>query len=178
LLALSIVAALQTTPLAACSAGSPRPGSQPSSSPSAEPNTANGPLFPVCGGVSDETISRLTGVSKLLTTARNSVGCQWLAGGSIKGPLISFAWFRGSPIGRERKTEELSRNRVDDINIDGHNGFIAVATDPRLGDRLCDVGIQYQDDFFEWSVQFTRKRFPNPCDIAIELSRQSIAAAK
>jgi hypothetical protein len=131
-LALSIVAALQTTPLAACSAGSPRPGSQPSSSPSAEPNTANGPLFPVCGGVSDETISRLTGVSKLLTTARNSVGCQWLAGGSIKGPLISFAWFRGSPIGRERKTEELSRNRVDDINIDGHNVFIAVATDPGL----------------------------------------------
>jgi hypothetical protein len=178
LLALSIVAALQTTPLAACSAGSPRPGSQPSSSPSAEPNTANGRHFPVCGGVSDETISRLTGVSKLLTTARNSVGCQWLAGGSIKGPLISFAWFRGSPIGRERKTEELSRTRVDDIDIDGHNGFIAVATDPRLGDRLCDVGIQYEDDFFEWSVQFTRKPFPNPCDIAIELSRQSIAAAK
>jgi len=178
LLALSIVAALQTTPLAACSAGSPRPGSQPSSSPSAGPNTAKSPLFPFCGGVSDETISRLTGVSKLLTTARNSVGCQWLTGGSIKEPLISFAWFRGSPIGRERKTEELSRNRVDDINIDGHNGFIAVATDPRLGDRLCDVGIQYQDAFFEWSVQFTGKPFPNPCDIAIELSRQSIAAAK
>jgi hypothetical protein len=80
--------------------------------------------------------------------------------------------------GAERKTEELSRTRVDDIDIDGHNGFIAVATEPRLGDRLCDVGIQYQDDFFEWSVQFTRKPFPNPCDIAIELSRQSIAAAK
>lgn len=178
LLALGVVAALQTSPLPACAGGSPGSRGQPSSSPSAKPNAVHGPLFPECGGVTDETVARLTGVAQLLTTARNSAGCQWLVGGSLKGPLISFAWFRGSPIGRERKSEELSRNSVADITIDGHNGFIAVATDPRLGDRLCDVGIRYQDDFFEWSVQFTRRPFPNPCDIAVELSRQSIAATR
>lgn len=101
-----------------------------------------------------------------------------MGAGGLKGPLISFAWFRGSPIGRERKTEELSRTRVDDITIGGHSGFIAVQDDPRLGERLCDVGIQYQDDFFEWSAGFNRKPFPNPCDIVTELSRQTVAAAK
>ena len=53
-----------------------------------------------------------------------------------------------------------------------------MANDPTLGDRLCDIGIQFQDDFFEWSIQFTRKPFPNPCDIATELSRRSIAAGQ
>jgi Protein of unknown function (DUF3558) len=178
LLALAVVAALQTAPMAACSGGSPGPSKQPSSSPSRKPNAAHGPLFPECGGVSDQTVAQLTQVHGLLTTARNSVGCQWLVGGVFRGPLISFAWFRGSPIGRERKTEELSRNSVSDITIDGHTGFMAIADDAQLGERLCDVAIQYQDDFFEWSVEFNRKPSPDPCDIAKELSRQSIAAAQ
>nr|VTP00569.1 hypothetical protein BIN_B_03600 [Mycobacterium riyadhense] len=70
------------------------------------------------------------------------------------------------------------RSTVTDINLDGHDGFVAVASDPRLGNRLCDVAIQYDADFFEWSIQFTRRPDRNLCDVAIELSRQSIAAAK
>jgi hypothetical protein len=175
LLVLAVVAALQTT--SACSTGSPGPSGQPVSSPPAR-NALQGPYFPECGGVSDETVARLTGIPRLPAAARNSVGCQWLGAGGLRGPLISFAWFRGSPIGRERKTEELSRTRVDDITIGGHGGFIAVQADARLGERLCDVGIQYQDDFFEWSARFNRKPFPNPCDIVTELSRQTVAAAK
>jgi hypothetical protein len=31
------------------------------------------------------------------------------------------------------------------------------------------------DDFFEWSISFTEKPFPDPCGIAKELSHQSIA---
>ncbi len=178
LLTLAVVAALQSAPLAACSGGSPGPGNQPSSSPSHQPNAAHGPLFPECGGVSDQTIAELTHVHGLLNTARNSAGCQWLIGGRFRGPLISFAWFRGSPIGRERKTEELSRTSVNDVTIDGHPGFVAIADDAQLGERLCDVAIQYQDDFFEWSVEFSSKKSPDPCDIAKELSRQSIAAAR
>jgi hypothetical protein len=175
LLALAVVAVLQMT--SACSAG---PSGQPAHSQSSSParNTLHGPFFPECGGVSDQTVARLTGMPRLPAAARNSVGCQWLGRGGLKGLLISFAWFRGSPIGRERKTEELSRTRVNDITIDGHSGFIARQTDARLGDYFCDVGIQYQDDFFEWSAGFKRKPFPNPCDIVTELSRQSIAAAK
>ncbi|CAM2747649.1 DUF3558 domain-containing protein [Mycobacterium intermedium] len=174
-----LLAALYMPLVAACdtdtSGGAPPTDA---STTSTKPAAKHGPSFPECGGVTDETISRLTGISGVVATARNSVGCQWLVNGSISGPWFSFSWYRGSPIGRERKNEELSRSHVEDITIDGHAGFIAIARDVRLGDRLCDVGIQFNDDFFEWSVQFIRKPFPNPCDIVTELSRQTIAAVK
>jgi hypothetical protein len=176
--ALAIGAALLTLIVAACSGKSPGPGN-PSVPPTPSPaNATHGPFFPECGGVSDQTVNQLTRVSGLVNTARNSVGCQWLVGGGILGPHFSFTWYRGSPIGRERKTEELSRASVDDINIDGHNGFIAIGSDPTLGNSLCEVGIQFQDDFIEWSVSFSDKPFPDPCDIAKELARQSIANSK
>jgi hypothetical protein len=159
------------------SSGDNKPGSTASSEPgNAEGH--HGPMFPQCGGIGDQTVAELTKVTGLLNTARNSVGCQWLAGGGILGPHFSFSWYRGSPIGRERKTEELSRASVDDINISGHDGFIAVGNEPNLGDSLCEVGIQFQDDFIEWSISFSQKPFPPPCDIAKELTRQSIANAK
>jgi Protein of unknown function (DUF3558) len=165
--------------LAACSDNSSGP-SNPSSGPPTpqQQNAAHGPFFPECGGVSDQTVNQLTEVRGLVNTARNSAGCQWLQNGGIMGPHFSFTWYRGSPIGRERKTEELSRTSVDDINIDGHSGFVAVANDPTMGDNLCEVGIQFQDDFIEWSISFNDKPFPPPCDIAKELARQSIANAK
>jgi hypothetical protein len=156
-------------------------GSQPgatASSTTASERGHHGLFFPQCGGVADQTVTELTKVPGLTNTAQNSVGCQWLAAGGILGPHFSFSWYRGSPIGRERKTEELSRASVEDINIDGHNGFIAVGIEPTLGDSLCEVGIQFQDDFIEWSVSFNQKPFPAPCDVAKELTRQSIANAK
>ncbi len=179
--ALALVASTLTILIpgvAACSdSGSDKPGATVSSSPeNAEGH--HGPLFPQCGGISDQTVAELTRVSGLINTARNSVGCQWLAGGGILGPHFSFSWYRGSPIGRERKTEELSRASVDDVNINGHGGFIAIGNEPTLGDSLCEVGIQFQDDFIEWSISFSQKPFPPPCDIAKELARQSIANAK
>ena len=135
-------------------------------------------MFPECGGISDQTVGQLTQVTGLVNTAKNSVGCQWLAGGGIIGPHFSFTWFRGSPIGRERKTEELSRNSVEDINIDGHDGFVAIGSDPMAGENLCEIGIQFQDDFIEWSVSFASQPYPDPCDVAKELASQSINNAK
>jgi hypothetical protein len=179
--ALAIAATAMTiliTTVAGCSnSGDSKPGATASPAPG-NAGGHHGPMFPQCGGVSDQTVSDLTKVTGLVNTARNSVGCQWLAGGGILGPHFSFSWYRGSPIGRERKTEELSRASVDDININGHSGFIAVGNEPNLGDSLCEVGIQFQDDFVEWSVSFSQKPFPPPCDIAKELARQSIANAK
>ena len=175
--ALLLGAALSMFIAAGCSSGSAG-SSNPSSAKPATQNATHGPFFPECGGISDQTVSQLTRVSGLVNTARNSVGCQWLAGGGILGPHFSFTWYRGSPIGRERKTEELSRASVDDLNVDGHNGFIAVGTDPTLGNSLCEVGIQFQDDFIEWSISFSQQPFPDPCDVAKELTRQTIAAAK
>ena len=150
----------------------------PESSGAQSASSHHGPFFPQCGGVTDQTVAQLTKVAGLVNTAQNSVGCQWLAGGAILGPHFSFSWYRGSPIGRERKTEELSRSSVEDININGHGGFIAIGNEPTLGDSLCEIGIQFQDDFIEWSVSFNAKPFPDPCDVAKELTRQTIANSK
>jgi hypothetical protein len=164
--------------LAGCSKESS--GANAPSVPQAPPQkeATHGPFFPECGGVSDQTVSQLTQVPGLVNTARNSAGCQWLQNGGIVGPHFSFTWYRGSPIGRERKTEEVQRTRVDDINIDGHSGFVAVQSDPTVGDSLCEVGIQFDDDFIEWSISFNQQPFPQPCDVAKELARQSIANSK
>jgi len=138
----------------------------------------HGPEFPECGGISDQTMAEQTRVTGLVKTAVNPVGCQWLAGGGILGPHFSFSWFRGSPIGRERKTQELSRTSVEDITIEGRSGFIAINDDPFLGESLCEIGIQFDDDFIEWSVSFAEKPYPPACDVAKELTRQSIVNAR
>lgn len=176
--ALALAAAAVIPMVSACSDSGSNPPQAPQSSAPTAPNASHGPLFPECGGITDQTVEELTQVTGLVNTAKNSVGCQWLAGGGIMGPHFSFTWYRGSPIGRERKTEELSRTSVEDINIDGHGGFIAVGTDPTLGDNLCEIGIQFQDDFIEWSVSFAEPNFPPACDVAKELTRQSIANSK
>lgn len=176
--ALALAAATLIPTVGACSGSdSNKPEATESSAP-ASGEGHHGPFFPQCGGVTDETVAQLTQITGLINTAQNSVGCQWLAGGGILGPHFSFSWYRGSPIGRERKTEELSRSSVEDININGHGGFIAIGNEPTLGDSLCEIGIQFNDDFIEWSVSFNQKPFPDPCNIAKELTRQSIANSK
>jgi hypothetical protein len=177
--ALAVAAAAMIPLFAACSANSGS-SSSPSvpQSPAPGQNATHGPFFPECGGISDQTIAQQTRVTGLVNTARNSVGCQWLQGGGILGPHFSFTWYRGSPIGRERKTEELSRASVEDINIEGHSGFIALGTDPTIGNNLCEIGIGFQDDFVEWSISFSQQPYPDPCDVAKELTRQSIVNAK
>jgi hypothetical protein len=173
--ALALAAALLTPLFAACSSGSTSDGHP---SPSATVSAAQGPFFPECGGVSDQTVTKLTGIAGPVTAARTSVGCQWMPGGSVRGPVFAFNWFRGSPIGRERKTEELHGASVSDINIDGHNGFVAIRADAGFSDYYCDVAIQYQDDFIDWSIRVRRKPSRDLCAIAKELSRQTIATAK
>ena len=181
--ALAVAAAAMIALFAACSnnSGSTSPGAP--QSPAPNQSASHGPFFPECGGVSDQTLAEQTRVTGLVNTARNSVGCQWLQGGGILGPHFSFTWYRGSPIGRERKTEELSRASVEDINIEGHSGFIAIGETPGAGNQqsiasLCEVGIQYGDDFIEWSISFAEEPFPDPCDVAKELTRQSIVNSK
>ncbi|MBI3212563.1 MAG: DUF3558 domain-containing protein [Mycobacterium sp.] len=173
------VAAVAAIPLiAACSSDNSGPSSDVPQTPAPNADIKHGPTFPECGGVSDATVSQLTQITGLVNTTKNSVGCQWLVNGGIVGPQFSFTSFRGSPIGRERKTEELSRSSVNDITIEGHSGFIAVGTDPQIGDNLCEIGIQFDDDFIEWSVSFASEPFPDPCGVAKELTAQSIRNAK
>lgn len=175
----AVVAALGALPACSKSSSPDQPqGQEQDAGVPAAGEGKHGPMFTECGGISDQTIAEQTRVTGLVKTAVNSVGCQWLDRGGILGPHFSFSWFRGSPIGRERKTEELSRTSVEDITIEGHNGFIAVGTDPTLGESLCEIGIQFNDDFIEWSVSFAEKPYPPACDVAKELTRQSIVNAK
>lgn len=181
LAALAVTVAAVVPALGACSS----PNADQAQSTQEQPDSPgpgrdgkHGPMFGECGDVSDQTMAEQTGVTGLVKTAVNSVGCQWLAGGGIVGPHFSFTWYRGSPIGRERKTEELSRTSVEDITIEGHDGWVAVGTDPMLGDNLCEIAIGFNDDFIEWSVSFAEKPFPPACDVAKELTRQSIVSAK
>jgi hypothetical protein len=175
--ALALAAATLIPMVAACFHSGSDQSKPPESSAPASGQGHRGPFFPQCGGINDETVTNLTHVSGLVNTAKNSVGCQWLVGGRFLGTHFFFSWYRGSPIGRERKTEELSRTSVEDINISGHGGFIAIGNQPTLN-SLCEVGIQFSDDFIEWSVNFSQKPFPDPCDIAKELTRQSIVNSK
>lgn len=174
--ALAALATAVIPVVAGCSdSGEPAsPGEVPQTT-QAQQDVAHGPFFPQCGGISDQTVSQLTERPGLVNTATTSVGCQWLVGGSIAGPHFSFTWFRGSPIGRERKTQELSRTSVEDINIEGHDGFIAKSDDLFTGTtNLCEIGIQFGDDFIEWSVSYDAEPYPDPCQVATELTRQSI----
>jgi hypothetical protein len=180
--ALAVAAAAMIPLFAACSDSEPASPEVPQSAPPPA-NATHGPFFPECGGVSDQEVMAQTRVTGLVNTAKTSVGCQWLRGGSILGPHFSFTWFRGSPIGRERKTEELQRASVEDITIEGHDGFIAIGELPGIGNEapitnLCEIGIQFDDDFIEWSVSFAEEPFPDPCDVARELTRQSIVNSK
>ena len=175
--ALAVVAVAVIPVLAACSDSEPQGPVVPSTEAPQE-NISHGPFFPQCGGVSDEEVGAVTEIPGLVNTAKTSVGCQWLSGGSILGPHISFSWFRGSPIGRERKTMELSRASVEDVSIEGHDGFVGIGEDLVLGRNLCEVGIGFGDDFIEWSVSYTQKPFPDACEVAKELTRQSIVNAQ
>ena len=176
--ALAVAAAAMLTVVAGCSDSDPASPEVPATD-APQQEIAHGPFFPQCGGISDEEIIKQTQVPGLVNTAQTSVGCQWLAGGSIQGPHFSFTWFRGSPIGRERKTIELSRTSVEDISIEGHDGFIGVNEDLTTGVvNLCEIGIQFDDDFIEWSISYAQPPFPDACDVATELTRQSIVNSR
>lgn len=138
-----------------------------------------GPFFGECGGVSTEEVNRITGFGNLTLVVNNPSVCEWSTGPSRTGAVASFNWYRGSPIGRERATEQLSRARTDDIEISGRKGFIASDA------GICEIGIQFDADFFEWSVSAGVTRAtttPAPdsdaiCNAARELSTLSIERA-
>jgi hypothetical protein len=159
--------------VAACSPATP----QQTPDPVPATGVRHGPFFPQCGGISDETVAELSKTRGLVNTGRTSAGCQWLVHGT-SWPRITFSWYRGSPIGREHKVEQRSRSEVQNVTIDGHDGFLAVQRSMTLGDYLCEIAIGFSDDFIEWSASFNRKPFPHPCDVAEELLRRSVAQSE
>ncbi len=166
-------AALLTLGVAACDS-SP---DDPASSTPAGPDTGvagAGPFFDRCGGVTEQEVVAAIGAADLKLVSANMFGCIFETPGGALRTKATFAWYRGSPIARERKAEELSRERVDDITIRGNHGFKGYST----ADGLCEIAIAYDADFFEWSVYSPGGQGGDPCAGALSLSEKTAERAK
>jgi Protein of unknown function (DUF3558) len=137
-----------------------------------------GPFFGECGGVTTEDVAAVSRIAGLTNTINNPSVCEWVTAQEQLGPQLSFNWYRGSPIGRERATIQLSRDVVEDITIDGHSGFIGSS------EGICEIGIDFGADFFEWSVTYglesPGQAYPSRaeiCEVAKTLATRSIENA-
>ncbi|TSD95147.1 DUF3558 domain-containing protein [Skermania sp. ID1734] len=158
--------------LSACGGDSSGDTAQPAPTTARAPSPL-GPFFGECGNVSDDEVKQAFAMPDLPVITRNSVGCVWEAGGPL-GPSVSFSWYRGSPIGREAAGSGLIGRPPEKIEIDGHPGFRG-----SLGDQLCEIGVQYGDDFFHWSVTYAD--FPptaDACDVARHLAELTASRVK
>ena len=151
-----------------------------SQSSSSEPSSSQGqgqalaaPFFGECGSVTDEEVRDAAVVPVFTSITRNSVGCEWEAAG-FSGPSVSFSWYRGSPIDRERSGSELIGRPSDDIEVAGQPGFLA-ATDG----YLCEVGVGFGEDFVHWSVTYgNQSPTADPCEVATDLAELTVERAQ
>ncbi|AMY17802.1 DUF3558 domain-containing protein [Rhodococcus kroppenstedtii] len=112
-----------------------------------------GPFFGVCGQLTDDEVRQAFAVPAFATVTRNSVGCEWEVSGPT-GPSVSFSWYRGSPIGRERAGSELIGRPAADLEIAGRSGFEALYQDALGQPVLCESALQYGSDFVHLSVTY------------------------
>ncbi|AUH69946.1 DUF3558 family protein [Gordonia sp. PS3] len=134
------LAALAALLLAGCSGG----GSD-SADVSETPKAGTGPQFARCGGLTTDDVVRMSGMAGLRLAIDNPSTCEWRADAQRNGS-VSFNWYRGSPIGRERGTEQLSRDTTQDYEIDGNPGFLAHTA------GICEIGVAWDADFIEISL--------------------------
>ncbi|WP_280396634.1 DUF3558 domain-containing protein [Nocardia carnea] len=128
-----------------------------------------GPFVGECGHVTDAEIDKVGGTGQIIQSYKNAVGCNWQG---ASGTSITFASYRGSPLERERAWVTTHGRPPEPIEVSGRTGFAAL--DP-TGD-ICDLAIQLDDDFFEWSTQFDMLGGPggNPCDRSRALAELTI----
>ncbi len=162
--------------LAGCggSTGAAAPSPSPTA-PAAAPQ-GPGPFLGLCGSVSDDELAQVTGMAPPLRVVRDPVGCQWDVGTLGDGTHVSFTWYRGSPIGRERSIDGAVGRQVSDVTVDGHPGFLS-----RTGTGLCEAGVSYGGDFFLWSLDFSATAAPpqgDACDAATRLATMTAERAR
>ncbi|GAB4589263.1 DUF3558 domain-containing protein [Nocardia sp. IFM 10818] len=121
-----------------------------------------GPFVGECGHLTDDEVRDIGGLGTVSAVFKNSVGCNW-QGGGIGGASVTFASYRGSPIDREKAWVASVGRDPETIEVGGRTGFQAL--DP--SNRVCDLAVQLDDDFFEWSMSygiFGGDNLGNPCD--------------
>ena len=122
--------------------------------------------------VTDDEVAKAFGMPAFTGVTRNSVGCEWETAG-IGGPSVTFSWYRGSPIGRERAGSELIGRPATDIDIQGHPGFIGSSV--AKATILCELGVEFGGDFVHWSVMYAeRATRGGPCTVARDLAELSV----
>jgi hypothetical protein len=129
-----------------------------------------GPFVGECGHVTEQEVRDLAGLNQLARVYRNSVGCNFQSAG-IASPSVTFASYRGSPIDREKAWVSNVGRAPETIDVGGRKGFQAL--DP--SGSVCDLAVQLDDDFFEWSMSyglFTQQG--NPCDRTRKLAELTV----
>ncbi|MBF5001679.1 DUF3558 domain-containing protein [Nocardia sp. BSTN01] len=160
--------------LAGCGSGDDSGSDSPSVRPPAKV-AALGPFVGECGHVTDDEVRNLGGLGQISQVFKNSVGCNWQAGG-IGGPSVTFASYRGSPIGREKAWVTAQGRNPESIEVGGHQGFQDASPDG----TICDFAVQLGDDFFEWSTSAGAfgQVSATPCDKNRKLAELTVQRLK
>lgn len=106
------------------------------------------PLHSECGDLTTHDVAAVVHRPDLTLIGRTPVGCTWSPTGVWSNmPAVTLTWYRGSPLGRERKSEERFRQEVIDYAVDGKSGFMSSSY------GLCVVAVEYAtDQYFEVAV--------------------------
>ncbi|RJO76480.1 DUF3558 domain-containing protein [Nocardia panacis] len=135
---------------------------------------ALGPFVGECGHVTDDEVRATAGVPQISQVRRNSVGCNWQSAG-LGSPSVTFASYRGSPIARERAWVTTQGRSPETIEVAGRQGFQALEPTG----TVCDLAVQLDDDFFEWSMQTGRTTGRvSPCDLMRKLAELTVQRLK
>ncbi|MGN2635756.1 DUF3558 domain-containing protein [Nocardia takedensis] len=130
-----------------------------------------GPFVGECGHVTDDEVRDRAGLSQISRVFKNAVGCNWEAPG-MGSASVTFASYRGSPIDRERAWVTTHGRPPEQITVGGRSGFAAL--DP--SGTICDLAVQLEDDFFEWSTSYGSYSTisGNPCDRSRALAELTV----
>jgi hypothetical protein len=160
--------------LTACGSGGKSSNDTPAVRPPAKV-AALGPFIGECGNVTDDEVRDVGGLGQVSRSFKNSVGCNWQAAG-FGSPSITFASYRGSPLGREKAWVTAQGRNPEDIDVGGHPGFQDATSDG----TVCDRAVQLGDDFFEWSSSagVFGVRSANPCDKNRKLAELTVQRLK
>ncbi|MFI9401575.1 DUF3558 domain-containing protein [Nocardia sp. NPDC052316] len=133
-----------------------------------------GPFVGECGHATDDEVRDLAGLGQISQALKNSVGCNWQSAG-LGSPSVTFASYRGSPIDREKAWVTTQGRTTQAIEVGGRTGWQALEPDS----KVCDLAVQLDDDFFEWSMSYGMfAPDGNPCDRMHKLAELTVRRLK
>lgn len=172
------VAAIAAAGLTAC--GSDDGGGSAAQNTTSEvPYPGDGPRFDRCGGLTDDRVRQVSGISGFSLFIDNTSVCEWRTDVGRQSNTVSFNWYRGSPIGRELENMKSGRDKIiSDLDIGGKPSYLAA-----IG-SICEVMVDYESGFLEISVNIGDRAggaaadTDRVCDVATTLARDVVGNAR